>query len=36
MKRKSGKLLADLAQPGDEVLVARGGLGGVRTKELVV
>jgi len=23
-------LLADLAQPGDEILVARGGQGGVR------
>ena len=30
MKRKRGKLLADLAQPGDEILVARGGQGGVR------
>ncbi|RQO90984.1 hypothetical protein POPTR_005G233101v4 [Populus trichocarpa] len=26
--RKRGKLLADLAQPGDEILVARGGQGG--------
>ena len=32
VKRKRGKLLADLVQPGDEVLVARGGQGGVRTK----
>lgn len=30
MKRKRGTLLRDLAQPGDEVLVARGGQGGVR------
>jgi len=30
VKRKKGKLLADLAQPGDEILVARGGQGGVR------
>ncbi|XP_028765175.1 probable GTP-binding protein OBGC2 isoform X2 [Neltuma alba] len=29
VKRKRGKMLADLAQPGDEVLVARGGQGGV-------
>lgn len=29
MKRKRGMLLADLAQPGDEILVARGGQGGV-------
>lgn len=36
VKRKHGKLLADLAQPGDEVLVARGGQGGVRVKNLVV
>lgn len=30
MKHKRGKLLADLANPGEEVLVARGGQGGVR------
>lgn len=30
VKRKRGKLLADLALPGDEVVVARGGQGGVR------
>lgn len=29
MKRKKGTVLADLAHPGDEVLVARGGQGGV-------
>ncbi|KAL6524726.1 hypothetical protein OROMI_030319, partial [Orobanche minor] len=29
VKRKRGKLLADLARPGDEVVVARGGQGGV-------
>lgn len=29
VKRKRGKLLADLAQHGDEVLVARGGQGGI-------
>lgn len=29
MKSKRGKTLADLAQPGDEVIVARGGQGGV-------
>lgn len=29
VKSKRGKTLADLAQPGDEVLVARGGQGGV-------
>lgn len=30
MKHKKGKFLADLANPGEEVLVARGGQGGVR------
>lgn len=30
VKLKKGKFLADLANPGDEVLVARGGQGGVR------
>lgn len=30
VKQKRGKLLADLAQPGDEVVVAKGGQGGVR------
>lgn len=29
VKSKRGKTLADLAQHGDEVLVARGGQGGV-------
>ena len=29
MKRKKGTVLADLVHPGDEVLVARGGQGGV-------
>ncbi|RRT44361.1 hypothetical protein B296_00040781 [Ensete ventricosum] len=29
VKHKRGKILADLAQPGNEVLVARGGQGGV-------
>lgn len=29
VKHKRGKLLADLAQPGDEVMVAKGGQGGV-------
>ncbi|KAL9395604.1 hypothetical protein Peur_009857 [Populus x canadensis] len=29
VKRKRGTLLADLAQPGDEILVARGGQGGI-------
>lgn len=32
VRRKRGKFLADLAHPGDEILVARGGQGGVRTK----
>lgn len=31
VKRKRGKLLADLAHPGDEVLVTKGGQGGVRS-----
>ena len=30
VKHKRGKLFADLARPGDEILVARGGKGGVR------
>jgi GTPase involved in cell partitioning and DNA repair len=29
VRRKKGSVLADLAHPGDEVLVARGGQGGV-------
>jgi len=29
VKRKKGTVLADLVHPGDEVLVARGGQGGV-------
>lgn len=29
VKHKRGKFLADLARPGDEILVARGGQGGV-------
>lgn len=29
VKSKRGKVSADLARPGDEVLVARGGQGGV-------
>lgn len=29
MRRKKGPVLADLARPGDEVLVARGGQGGI-------
>ncbi|KAL0438491.1 UNVERIFIED_CONTAM: putative GTP-binding protein OBGC2 [Sesamum latifolium] len=32
VKQKRGKLLADLAHPGDEVVVARGGQGGLRWK----
>ncbi|KAL1542948.1 putative GTP-binding protein OBGC2 [Salvia divinorum] len=34
VKHKRGKLLADLAQPGDEVLVAKGGQGGISLLEL--
>ncbi|XP_054797269.1 probable GTP-binding protein OBGC2 isoform X2 [Prosopis cineraria] len=34
VKHKRGKLLADLAQPGDEVLVARGGQGGISLLDL--
>ncbi|KAJ7966815.1 GTP-binding protein [Quillaja saponaria] len=34
VKRKRGKLLADLARPGDEILVARGGQGGVSLLEM--
>ncbi|GAB2291815.1 hypothetical protein Dimus_026066 [Dionaea muscipula] len=34
VKRKRGKLLADLANPGDEVLVARGGRGGISLLEM--
>ncbi|KAL6316571.1 hypothetical protein AAG906_018274 [Vitis piasezkii] len=34
VKRKRGKLLADLAQPGDEILVARGGQGGISLIEM--
>lgn len=30
VKHKRGQLLADLANVGDEILVARGGQGGVR------
>lgn len=30
VKLTRGKLLADLVHPGDEILVARGGQGGVR------
>ncbi|KAJ1408004.1 P-loop containing nucleoside triphosphate hydrolase [Sesbania bispinosa] len=33
VKSKRGKMLADLAQPGDEVLVARGGQGGISLVE---
>ena len=35
MKRKKGKFIADLSKPGDEILVARGGQGGVSYKSLV-
>ncbi|XP_031269139.1 probable GTP-binding protein OBGC2 isoform X1 [Pistacia vera] len=34
VKHKRGKLLADLAHPGDEVLVARGGQGGISLLEM--
>ncbi|XP_031406431.1 probable GTP-binding protein OBGC2 [Punica granatum] len=34
VKHKRGKLLADLANPGDEVLVARGGQGGISLIEM--
>ncbi|GAB2218115.1 hypothetical protein Droror1_Dr00001333 [Drosera rotundifolia] len=34
VKRKKGKLLADLANPGDEVVVARGGQGGITLLEM--
>ncbi|KAJ9674825.1 hypothetical protein PVL29_024011 [Vitis rotundifolia] len=34
VKRKRGKLLADLSQPGDEILVARGGQGGISLIEM--
>ncbi|CAA3003780.1 probable GTP-binding OBGC2 [Olea europaea subsp. europaea] len=34
IKHKRGKLLADLARPGDEVLVARGGQGGISLLEV--
>ncbi|KAB2604569.1 GTP-binding protein OBGC2 [Pyrus ussuriensis x Pyrus communis] len=33
VKRKRGTLLADLARPGDEILVARGGQGGISLVE---
>lgn len=36
MKRKKGKVLADLANPGDEFLVVRGGQGGVITTSLSI
>lgn len=35
-RKKGGKLLADLVRPGDKVLVARGGRGGVRQGVLVI
>ncbi|XP_024168315.1 probable GTP-binding protein OBGC2 isoform X2 [Rosa chinensis] len=34
VKRKRGTLLRDLAQPGDEILVARGGQGGISLVEM--
>ncbi|XP_078437058.1 putative GTP-binding protein OBGC2 [Wolffia australiana] len=34
VKRKKGKFIADLAKPGDEVLVARGGQGGISLIEM--
>ncbi|KAL6207512.1 hypothetical protein ACLB2K_018470 [Fragaria x ananassa] len=34
VKRKRGTLLHDLAQPGDEILVARGGQGGMSLVEM--
>ncbi|PKA65543.1 Developmentally regulated G-protein 1 [Apostasia shenzhenica] len=34
VKRKKGKLLADLARAGDEILVARGGQGGISLLEM--
>ncbi|PIN22409.1 putative GTP-binding protein (ODN superfamily) [Handroanthus impetiginosus] len=34
VKQKRGKLLADLAHPGDEVVVARGGQGGISLLEM--
>ncbi|GFP95159.1 probable GTP-binding protein obgc2 [Phtheirospermum japonicum] len=34
VKHKRGKLLADLARPGDEVIVARGGQGGISLLEM--
>ncbi|KAG1347491.1 putative GTP-binding protein OBGC2 [Cocos nucifera] len=34
VRRKRGKFLADLAHPGDEILVARGGQGGISLLEM--
>ncbi|KAJ3669873.1 hypothetical protein LUZ60_010197 [Juncus effusus] len=34
VKRKKGKVIADLARPGDEILVARGGQGGISLLEM--
>ncbi|KAL8148626.1 putative GTP-binding protein OBGC2 isoform X1 [Apium graveolens] len=34
VKHKRGKFLADLARPGDEILVARGGQGGISLLEM--